>query len=623
MPKGKRPTSISGMSAAKRPRTEVLTRAEAVKEREFSEARPLQVKCQEHTCKATRNKDLPRCFVCRSDKKAKAGEECRFADRRLFNDKTKEPVGIKQGKVVADALGYRDDWNVPLERSEIERTKIAAAMVLLPLLLVELEQIERVKPVHRPTELGLRTTCEPNQQPIDSCSTALFWLSWVCLHCGREMCEACYNSISAGSSDLHCMVYEQGDIHLSMLNCGGGGQHEAGNFTAITRFSADELFTATGEMAEVVQRASVVPGISVSGPQFVAPFLADGIPYWEIQRFMSAELSDQLFRATWARGEPLVISHAHDAFQIEWGPQYFRDNHGEDVCQVQDCQTQEMTETNVYAFFQRFERKAKKQEACLKLKDWPPQTEFQKEFPVLYDDFQTSAPLQGYVRQDGVHNIASHFPVKMVPPDLGPKMYIAYANRLGTGAGSEGSTRLHMDLADALNLMTFASSGSKSEPPRGAAWDIFRAEDSDKIRHFIKETRQDKRREERAAKQDSGPAQEERATIEDGGDPFHVDQMYLDDTLRQRLWEKYQVASYRVYQKPGEAVLIPAGCAHQVCNLSNCIKVAIDFVSLESIPRCETLMTQFRQRWLGQASQEDVVQLHPMLWQEKLQAGVE
>ncbi|KAJ7433928.1 hypothetical protein FB451DRAFT_1312922 [Mycena latifolia] len=276
--------------------------------------------------------------------------------------------------------------------------------------------------------------------------------------------------------------------------------------------------------------------------------------------FVLAELSNQLFRATWARGEPLVISHADDSFQIKWGPQYFRENHGDDTCQVQDCQTQEMTETNIHAFFQRFERKAKKQEACLKLKDWPPQTEFEKEFPVLYDNyFQTSAPLQGYVRRDGVHNIPSHFPVKMVPPDLGPKMYIVYANRLGTYT----------------------------------AWDIFQAEDSDKIRRFIKEIRQDKRCGEQAAKQDGRPVQEE------GGDPFHIDQMYLDDTLRQQLWEKYHVVSYRVYQMPGEAILIPAGCAHQVCNLSNCIKVVINF---------------FQQCWLGQGSQEDVVQLHPMLW---------
>ncbi|KAJ6605892.1 hypothetical protein B0H10DRAFT_1820022, partial [Mycena sp. CBHHK59/15] len=47
-----------------------------------------------------------------------------------------------------------------------------------------------------------------------------------------------------------------------------------------------------------------------------------------------------------------------------------------------------------------------------------------------------------------------------------------------------------------------------------------------------------------------------------------------------KLWRTCGVKGYRVYQQVGEAVMIPAGCAHQVRNLSDCIKVAIDFVSV-------------------------------------------
>lgn len=107
--------------------------------------------------------------------------------------------------------------------------------------------------------------------------------------------------------------------------------------------------------------------------------------------------------------------------------------------------------------------------------------------------------------------------------------------------GSKGSTRLHMDMADALNVMTFAALTPDGKPGT-AAWDLFRAEDSDKIRHFLK-------------KKFRGAFQH---------DPIHSQQFYLDADLRRELYEQYGVKSYRVYQKPGEAVFIPAGCAHQV-----------------------------------------------------------
>lgn len=115
-----------------------------------------------------------------------------------------------------------------------------------------------------------------------------------------------------------------------------------------------------------------------------------------------------------------------------------------------------------------------------------------------------------------------------------------------------------------------------SEPaePGCAVWDIFRAEDADKIRSFLK------------SRFDRDFA---------FSDPIHSQLFYLDAGLRKELWETKNVASFRIYQYPvsqpsthtgeielinqGQAVFIPAGCAHQVCNLADCIKIALDFVS--------------------------------------------
>jgi len=96
--------------------------------------------------------------------------------------------------------------------------------------------------------------------------------------------------------------------------------------------------------------------------------------------------------------------------------------------------------------------------------------------------------------------------------------------------------------------------------------------------------------------------------------------------LRRKLFEKYRVQSWRIYQKPGDAVFIPAGCAHQasiflwnrssthslisqVCNLANCIKVAVDFVSPDNLARCGQLTKEFREENEKVTWKEDILQL--------------
>jgi len=161
----------------------------------------------------------------------------------------------------------------------------------------------------------------------------------------------------------------------------------------------------------------------------------------------------------------------------------------------------------------------------------------------------------------------------------GPKMYIALASSQETG--SKGSTRLHMDMADALNVMLYSSTcedGSEGY----AVWDLFKAEDSDKIRMFLRRrfgygtpppsfpsahhamgpNRQGAGSGEGAAGKGTPVT---KAAVHVGHDPIHEQEFYLDVELRKALWEEYGVKSYRVYQRPGDGVFIPAGCAHQVC----------------------------------------------------------
>jgi lysine-specific demethylase 3 len=122
-------------------------------------------------------------------------------------------------------------------------------------------------------------------------------------------------------------------------------------------------------------------------------------------------------------------------------------------------------------------------------------------------------------------------------------MYNAYA--ASDKKGTEGSTRLHMDMADAVNIMLHAKQCKNGEPGF-ATWDLFRAEDASKVRQFLKEE----------FPKDDTPFRL--------SDPIHSQFHYLDNSLLAKLYDKYNVYSYRIHQRPGQAVFIPAGCAHQV-----------------------------------------------------------
>jgi lysine-specific demethylase 3 len=120
-------------------------------------------------------------------------------------------------------------------------------------------------------------------------------------------------------------------------------------------------------------------------------------------------------------------------------------------------------------------------------------------------------------------------------------MYIAYGNL--NSDNPHGSTRLHLDVTAAVNIMLYAA-----DHPDGssglAVWHIFPASATSDIRKFL--------------------LQEETVGFNGPGDPIHNHDIYLDPPLLALLASKYGIQPYTIYQAPGDAIFIPAGCAHQV-----------------------------------------------------------
>ncbi|KAI0699909.1 hypothetical protein C8T65DRAFT_522992, partial [Cerioporus squamosus] len=304
------------------------------------------------------------------------------------------------------------------------------------------------------------------------------------------------------------------------------------------------------------------------------------------------QLSEAHFASIWMQHQPIVVTHVDDDFQTRRTPDAFVERFGKMKCEVEDCDTGETTAESLANFFSLFGQVWSPSRRSLKLKDWPPKNRFKELFPMLHKDFETAVPLPSYTTSSGVRNLASHFPENVTAPDLGPKMY----NALSTICDDQhaGSTRLHLDLSDAVNVLLWASDSPDGQ--RGyALWHIFAVEDRPQIRKYL-----------RAAQIAKG------ITVD--GDPIHNQETYLTPTMLQELRTQYGVRPYTIRQSVGEAVFIPAGCAHQVCNQGDCMKIACDFISPESVHTCKRLAEEFRIQRMVRGWPDDVIPFQSMLY---------
>jgi lysine-specific demethylase 3 len=91
------------------------------------------------------------------------------------------------------------------------------------------------------------------------------------------------------------------------------------------------------------------------------------IPSHTTHRFADAELTDDIFRPMWARGEPLVVTGLLSKFKIKWTPEYFIEKYGAENCLIIECRTDQNKRVTVGEFFSWF-GKYQGREDCWKLK---------------------------------------------------------------------------------------------------------------------------------------------------------------------------------------------------------------------------------------------------------------
>lgn len=288
---------------------------------------------------------------------------------------------------------------------------------------------------------------------------------------------------------------------------------------------------------------------------------------------------------------------------------------------VLDCRDYSQFEMSMHNFFKYYKEElgydCNGKPFLAKLKDWPEHATFESRLPRLFQDFFRSSPIPEYTNFNGYRNMYSTFPDGIVKPDMGPKSYIAYGRVEEDCEGKmfDSVTKLHLDMSDAFNVLMHVQCQKHREEDElgeclahckdldGAVWDIFRKEDTQKIGQYILENA------EKFYGRDNLPLKRE-----DIIHPIHDNEVFLYEShLRELAQAPYHVVPFRFVQKRGDAVAVPAGCAHQVRNIHSCIKVAVDFMSPESAREAWKLIQEYRTLPPNHTRKEDKLQLRVML----------
>uniref|UniRef100_A0A665VU75 Lysine-specific demethylase n=1 Tax=Echeneis naucrates TaxID=173247 RepID=A0A665VU75_ECHNA len=392
-----------------------------------------------------------------------------------------------------------------------------------------------------------------------------------------------------------------------------------------------------GELGVLGARKDGVMGLSVLEPHTSHSWLCDG----RLLCLQDPSNSNnwKIFRECWKQGQPVLVSGIHKRLKANlWRPEAFSEEFGDQDVDLVNCRNCAIiSDVKVRDFWDGFQVISKRLQdgdgnpMVLKLKDWPPGEDFRDMMPTRFDDLMDNLPLPEYTKRDGRLNLAARLPNFFVRPDLGPKMYNAYG-LISTEDRKVGTTNLHLDVSDAVNVMVYVGipqgdedqdqeadiSGRKEvmttieegdvdemtkrrvyegkEKP-GALWHIYAAKDAEKIRELLRKVGEEQG-------QENPPDH----------DPIHDQSWYLDQVLRRRLYEEYGVQGWAIVQFLGDAVFIPAGAPHQVHNLYSCIKVAEDFVSPEHVRHCFRLTQEFRHLSTTHTNHEDKLQVKNIIY---------
>jgi lysine-specific demethylase 3 len=515
----------------------------------------------------------------------------------------------------------------------------------------------------------------------DVCSTTLFNLQWTCSLCGTSVCIDCYKERKANFVRLKPSTkYEKEERDkFYWFKCHNDQDHQLiltqmipGDSFQFLQENVHKLCDDNGIKLQCVCRNDsalmknyekfkqqnknivMLQNIAKKRRLLLKPLLTstsmglmaqaqlyNKVPHCFISNGQILKFTDpietddsyKIFQHQFQRGKPVVVANVINKMRkFIWSPEYFLMRFGKKKHSLVNCQNDaKIHKVRMHYFWEGFQSIEKRlPESCekkmiLKLKDWPTSNDFADVMKDHFIDLMKAVPFADYTTRGGKYNLAKYLHGHFCSPDLGPKMYSAYGQDQPAKAGS---TNLHLDVSDAINVLAYVSRPKdyhlapsqysdesvkttmeqcgcdkediqtflNGERLPGAIWYIYPASNADAIRKILREE-----------------ARERGKQVRTNDDPLHDQNCFIDYKLREKL-SKSGITGYTIVQWEGDAVFVPAGAPHQVLNIFDCVKVALDFVSPENISECFNLTSEFRRLSSRHTNKEDKLQIKNILY---------
>lgn len=468
---------------------------------------------QKENCFAT-SQDLPQCCECEKEPMT-SKYSCRFFEFRIIE----RDNGAHKARGFLDPDIDPNDqdfqlWTAYEPRLIVDRATADYILGCIASQFCDISQREldirkdQSNVAWKRSVLKVREVC-------DVCETSLFNYHWTCQRCGTIICIDCFEERQAGicrwkpktkadkeerdnffwlkcqashpQHDLmltqitigNALLFLNQNIHklcdqrnitqncrcLNKMKCEGaqGKKTPHSPLGSLTRYQElrKEIKIQRQSTKLTLSRRLGFMEMKRINQNVQRTFIAQG----RIVKILEPTESDdcyQLFQDQWQKGHPIVVGNATKSMnKYTWSPEYFSSRFGHERHVMIDCQRgTTINRVAMKHFWDGFQSIKKRiptdcEDKCvLKLKDWPTSDDFANVMKDHFDDFMKAVPMAEYTRRNGKFNLARYLPDFFSRPDLGPKMYSAYSQ---AHPSLQGSTNLHLDVSDAVNVMVHVS----------------------------------------------------------------------------------------------------------------------------------------------------------------------
>lgn len=126
-----------------------------------------------------------------------------------------------------------------------------------------------------------------------------------------------------------------------------------------------ESAPTTSSVSRVAEPPLLAPVVPPSADQNSTQ--SSDIPSHPTTTIPDSQLTEEIFRPLWAKGEPIVVTELLPKFQIQWTPEYFVQKYTSQSCLILECQSDVNKRVTVGEFFSWFGKYEGRVE-CWKLK---------------------------------------------------------------------------------------------------------------------------------------------------------------------------------------------------------------------------------------------------------------